>query len=288
MFWQRHSVKLHNLWRRIHPVFSLVWVLGLGLAANSPMRAAPADPPAPAAPHHFQRDCANCHLGADPAQPGWAGKLKMSINQACTASGCHNLESGLNHPVDVRAEKAPQNLPLDDSSRITCLTCHQENAASASPEKRTSLRLEARELCGSCHRQGSGNSRARLHWESANKAHLAQITTQKRDPLVPAEKEGAIDQESRSCLACHDRVTVTIPGENEAHEQRQARRQNMSNHPIGMSYGQISRSHSRDFKSPLALGPRVRLFEGRVGCGSCHSPYSATPKLLVDRCSGCN
>ena len=57
-------------------------------------------------------------------------------------------------------------------------------------------------------------------------------------------------------------------------------------HPIGMDYReaalarQLDRSAS-ELRDVSLLDDRIRLFEGMVGCGSCHNPYSDNPYFLV-------
>jgi predicted CXXCH cytochrome family protein len=89
---------------------------------------------------------------------------------------------------------------------------------------------------------------------------------------TPATK---IDDETQLCLSCHDGLMASdtvaayafaTPGE-------------MSpDHPIGVSMAPRMDSIVR---TPSQLDGRIRLFNDRVGCQSCHSPYSNLPKLLV-------
>jgi predicted CXXCH cytochrome family protein len=52
-----------------------------------------------------------------------------------------------------------------------------------------------------------------------------------------------------------------------------------SRHPIGAE--QHPRGPGDNLVHPNSLDPRIRLFDGRVGCGSCHSPYAREHALLV-------
>lgn len=53
-------------------------------------------------------------------------------------------------------------------------------------------------------------------------------------------------------------------------------------HPIGvrMMAGRGNLEEG-ELRSPTSLDPRVRLFDGRVGCGSCHSIYAPGRNKLV-------
>mgnify|MGYP000943717110 CR=1 FL=1 len=56
-----------------------------------------------------------------------------------------------------------------------------------------------------------------------------------------------------------------------------------SDHPIGILMRASSRTQDGDFRlaSPNRLDRRIRLFDGAVGCGSCHSVYSKERSHLV-------
>lgn len=88
-----------------------------------------------------------------------------------------------------------------------------------------------------------------------------------------------LDRESTLCLSCHDggmassagvRV-VTRPGA----LQRGIGLDLTNMHPVGVRYTQ-----GVEMRSVRNLPPEVRLFAGRVGCGSCHSVYSGLEMML--------
>ena len=84
-------------------------------------------------------------------------------------------------------------------------------------------------------------------------------------------------------LSCHQDITVTIPGYNETSSQKWNRQGKMTNHSIGMEYSRVAmRNTSRyRYRYPLTHNDRIRLFDGKVGCGSCHSLYSQEKAHLV-------
>ena len=92
---------------------------------------------------------------------------------------------------------------------------------------------------------------------------------------------GSIDVESHGCLSCHDDITVTIPRANETKRDKMQRRQNMADHPIAMEYELIAMRNIREYFFPIMNTDQIRLFNGKVGCGSCHSLYAQTDKHLV-------
>ncbi len=249
-------------------------------------------------PHHFELSCENCHT-PDADTPYGVGELTDNINQLCTSSDCHNLDPALNHPVDITPQgTVPSDLPLDDRSRLTCLTCHDELGSSDDLEDYSNTNTEhflrrpaGMEFCASCHTtMSTGDLRAQTHWQASSRAHLAAMTprssgfdafadfdTQDDDPFV-----SRIDHESRMCLTCHDDISTTISDSGETAGQKKIRWESMSSHPIGMDYADKALQKAGSYSYPIS-DDRIRLFNGRVGCGSCHSPYAKTENNLVVR-----
>ncbi|MCD6392606.1 MAG: hypothetical protein J7M40_03775 [Planctomycetes bacterium] len=72
------------------------------------------------------------------------------------------------------------------------------------------------------------------------------------------------------CGSCHDDIKVTVPRANETRYERTARWATMSDHAIGMRYAAVAGRRTGQFNYPLIESERIRLFDGKVGCGSCH------------------
>ena len=219
--------------------------------------------------------------------------MTVDINTACMSSDCHNYNNTLNHPIGVTVTaQVPDNLPLDNSSQITCLTCHSDSdhSLSADPEVNAETRMlvspQGEEFCSSCHTKMSGTVAQDSHWQFSNKAHLGSINPDKIQPPSQLYTFGQIDSESQTCLSCHEDVTVTIPGENETRTERYNRWSRMKDHPIGMSYERTMANNMHGF-NPLATdSEEIRLFDGKVGCGSCHSLYSRQKNYVVANSNG--
>ena len=253
--------------------------------------------------HHFQLPCVSCHdpESADPNHPPQerdnVGEVKGDINRLCTASGCHNFDSLLNHPVGIKPKTTiPRNMPLDRNSRITCLTCHDKPGSSDNTDegRERSLHLpQGVKFCSACHTRMGGTLVKQSHWQFSTRAHLISKKSRFPEPANFQSFSGNIDPESRSCLSCHDNVTVTIPPQNETTRQKKRRWRKMTDHPIGMEYRSVALRKMNGYKFPL-MGDKIRLFNGRVGCGSCHSLYAQTKNNLIDRyergvlCRGCH
>lgn len=252
--------------------------------------------------HHFQLSCGTCHTSGSSSRisgsrdnPNNVGEVKGDINRLCTSSGCHNYEPSLNHPVGIRANVTiPKDMPLDSYSRITCLTCHAQPKSELPSEASFASdysddgqelflrRPEGIQFCGSCHMRMGGTLQKQSHWQFSTRAHLGSINPQSSNSGIYNQSIGGLDTESRICMGCHDDVSVTIPSDNETPRQRKLRWARMSDHPIGMNYDNIALRRPRDYRYPL-FDQQIRLFNGRVGCGSCHSLYSQIKKNLTIR-----
>ncbi|MHC4689752.1 MAG: hypothetical protein ACYS5F_08935, partial [Planctomycetota bacterium] len=196
--------------------------------------------------HHFQLSCNTCHEpeGAT-AEPGSEantnmGQLKGDINQLCTSSGCHYYDPMLNHPVGIRpGGEVPVEMPLDNYSRITCLTCHEESIPSngldylSDSQERSLYQPEGVEFCSSCHMRTGGTLAKQSHWQFSTRAHLESLNSKSDYVEKNIQFVGDIDSESRTCLSCHEDVSGTILAFKETPFQKQIRRQSMSDHPIG-------------------------------------------------------
>ncbi len=195
-------------------------------------------------------------------------------SRACLA--CHSSVEQHSHPLGVAAQPALP-LPLTRNGTVGCKTCHKEpNSTSrhALTGRGAGLRLESSVLCRTCHTGAVVPGSTLAHGLRLGLAHLVSR------PTDGVGSGFGLDLESTLCLSCHDgglassagvRV-VTSPG---WRGQGGLRPEVRSMHPVGIDYipgPEIARV--RD------LPPGVRLFSGKVGCGSCHSVYSEEPQML--------
>jgi predicted CXXCH cytochrome family protein len=194
-------------------------------------------------------------------------------SQRCES--CHRLDPMLNHPTDVSPSMAvPASLPLQNG-KMACTTCHLNDDGLAHSQARAQhtamLRGSAQGLafCLQCHGESAPGSES-AHGMLVGRAHL-----QKKDRRAATSGFGAgrsaLDRESRDCMSCHDGSAGPDVGKS---------------HTVGVRYdeggmGSTRRRSTRRMAPLETLQPRIRLFDERVGCGSCHSPYAATPDLLV-------
>ncbi|MCL4222259.1 MAG: hypothetical protein KJZ65_12915 [Phycisphaerales bacterium] len=203
-------------------------------------------------------------------------------------NGCHVPSATFSHPVNVRANmQVPSSLPLQNGT-MTCVTCHDDSSSALHSQARASgdpmLRggiASSAGLCVQCHERTFAGSRD-AHAMGVGKAHLQWERRGPHENPRPAMSRGGferIDAESQGCLECHDGSTATKVGERRTgdlfeHGSRQE-------HPIGVSYKARKGRDAIPLKPVQSLDKRVRLFDGTVGCGSCHSVFSQHDGLLV-------
>ncbi len=242
----------------------------------------------PTALHHFQLPCQTCH------SPGESGSdypdstnVSGDIDQLCTSGPCHDYNPVMNHPVGVTIDQSVSgDMPLDSAGRITCLTCHDKPSSSGTSTDidesggRTLYKPQGLEFCASCHTKMDLPFSQESHWQFSMSAHLSPISPGQLS-TSSSQRIGGIDTESHMCLSCHDQVSVTIPSANESRRQQVAQWSSMSDHPIGMDYSRTAMRKAPRYNYPLMNQDRIRLFDGRMGCGSCHSLYSTEKKFLV-------
>jgi predicted CXXCH cytochrome family protein len=231
--------------------------------------------------HHFDLPCDTCHQPQAIGSPTQSVGSIENINKSCTSLGCHYYDPYLNHPVDVKLpDTVTQSVSSGDSQNINCLTCHEY-----STEQQGRFLRSPREInfCASCHAKMSGSLLEQSHWRFTTEAHLAPLTSEDFADAGFLTFIGGLDLESRTCLSCHDDISATVPNEDETIFERKRRWKDTSSHPIGVDYQHKTFSRPGSYKYPLMEQDRIRLFDGKMGCGSCHSLYADTNKSLVVR-----
>ncbi|MDZ4164846.1 MAG: cytochrome c3 family protein [Smithellaceae bacterium] len=214
--------------------------------------------------HRFDGKCSQCHLN----QPKKGEKLLFvrEIDKLCLE--CHKqVGAVLSHPSGLKPSfPLPAEFPLDWSGKMTCVTCHEVHG------KRKNLLVSektGKAFCITCHRGALLTKQG--HEAVSSLVHQPQYEITKFDrPL---------DRESQDCLSCHDggfaRLREVTIGAGIWNHGRGAG----VSHPVGVDYQQASRKGG--YKRMTSLNRRIRFFNGKLGCGSCHSLYSALPAKLV-------
>jgi len=217
-------------------------------------------------PHRVsQRECDMCHMDAD-KDPG---SLKPMSNSRCV--GCHaDLKASQPHPVDISPNiLLPADMPLVNG-KLGCITCHFFHPFSDRYKNRSGnlLRRPGRGafFCAACHPRIDG------------KGHVVYESIH-RDSDRWSARNSSLDAYTLQCVECHDRHLDRSFGFDAAGKGGGFTRR--SNHPVGVSLAQISARNPQKFNLPGALPQNVRLFDGKIGCGTCHNAFSKEKAMLV-------
>ncbi|MBC8318079.1 MAG: hypothetical protein H8E41_09240 [Desulfobulbaceae bacterium] len=232
-------------------------------------------------PHDFKNaECVLCHQG-DPSSP-----VSLVGHQARMCITCHAdvYESGYMHPVNVVPEHVdiPADMPLSRSGLITCNTCHDVHSEHETGfgEKTYFLRrLErGRAFCVACHTENDLTGSAG-HAEYLGEAHF-------QSEYISSGFGQNIDAMSKNCISCHDGAygsAVTVNSGSWQHSSNYTGGKMGGKHPIGVDYEMARLRHGRktDLRPMYEVDRRITFFNGTVGCGSCHNPYSQHDTRLV-------
>ncbi|MDP2168333.1 MAG: cytochrome c3 family protein [Thermodesulfovibrionales bacterium] len=232
-------------------------------------------------PHGFSdSECSKCHVDAGKTPK----ELVAPVIGLC--AGCHRRGmKTASHPVGILPgiTRIPQGMPLENG-RLTCNTCHNIHAKrfTAFGEKSYFLRTTARgrDFCAACH---TVDPLLAGHKELLDAAHMGRRYT-------VTDASQSIDGLSLECLSCHDSsvgsLSDYIAGAGYWEHLR-------GPHPIGVNY-ETSRRMSGGLKPASRLSKKIRFFDGRIGCGTCHDPFSGlSAQLVMDNtesrlCSECH
>jgi predicted CXXCH cytochrome family protein len=232
--------------------------------------------------HDFSSsECSICHADGSSTI---SSEAYASLTAKCMT--CHTTlyEKGYMHPVDISPKKVrvPLDFPLSPAGTITCATCHDAHTDQETPTGKKSFFLRRYEkgktFCDICH--GNADTLATGHEAVFREAHFDSKY------IVSDDLNLEIDSMSRNCLSCHDGSvgsSVSLNAGSWRHSQDFMEHDSGGMHPIGMRYRDIvGKNKKAALKKLESVDKRIRFFDdGKVGCGSCHDPYSSIPKQLV-------
>ncbi|MBI4849973.1 MAG: cytochrome c3 family protein [Nitrospirae bacterium] len=215
-------------------------------------------------PHQFSKgECALCHF--DPAPS--SADITADITDACQT--CHKeYAKTQSHPSDIYPTiSIPKDMPLSDG-RLTCLTCHYAHIDESrqSSGKHYFLRRPVRGVvfCSACHKI---NEKRHIVFENIHKGTYEETDHATR-----------IDRMSLECIQCHDKQISEPRNSLGAGIWTHLKE---GKHPIGISYRSISTRKMRGFRPSDTIREEIKLYEGKIGCGTCHNVYSKNKSMLV-------
>jgi predicted CXXCH cytochrome family protein len=163
----------------------------------------------------------------------------------------------------------PADLPLT-GGRVSCTTCHDLQTGA-----RPRLYGDG-DLCVQCHapsRADPGN----IHALATSFAHPRSSPG---DAWTARDWSAGPDPESSLCLSCHDGAMASLGDVRIGRAMGfTANRLIGGQHPIGVKQG--PRGVGDNLRRADQIDPAIRLYDSRLGCGSCHSPYADNEMMLV-------
>ncbi|NOX25002.1 MAG: hypothetical protein GXP59_02590 [Deltaproteobacteria bacterium] len=212
-------------------------------------------------PHQFSADqCLICHTDAK----GGDDDLRSDITEACAT--CHpTLRNYQAHPTDI-IPRIP--IPADMlliNGRLTCITCHDVHDKSEHHRNFLRRGVSGKPFCLICH-------------DVDAEGHLFIGTTHNGNYKV-SDPTSQIDSTTLLCLECHsDRIDALDKGLGAGTWSHSDGR---SEHPVGVSYEEAYRKHPRAYVPPGMLNKGLELYDGKIGCGTCHNPYTGKKNMLT-------
>ncbi|MBI5026971.1 MAG: hypothetical protein HZC12_09670, partial [Nitrospirae bacterium] len=198
--------------------------------------------------HVFDGECFKCHLSLS----GPKTVFVKDIDILC--KDCHR-DLGLSHPSNMKPSMSmPRGFPLDWMGRMTCATCHDVHGKGDFLLRGGNR--AGRVLCFLCHKESLGK-----HAGSDQPAHSGR-------GFEVMDAKSPIDRLSIECLSCHDSSLAKMGSIGMGTWSHGTG----TGHPIGVDY--MKAFIKGGYKHPSTINKAIRLFSGKVGCGSCHNMYS--------------
>ena len=231
-------------------------------------------------PHDFGDKCYDCHVGLKNPDI-----LTRDADILCLK--CHPKQKKMTHPTGffpAKTKNIPPGFPLYNG-KMMCITCHiahktydetdvQHRKFDNNPYM---LRYDktGKIFCYQCHYGDPDNfivRKADSHALGLGRAHDLSHDVSLKDVL---------DDGSRECLSCHDGTlsqdaSISFGGISWEHSKGVG-----VAHPIGIDYKRVYSKKPMEYRHSSSIDSRVRLFDGKIGCQTCHNHYSKNPHLLV-------
>lgn len=234
--------------------------LAIALAVSAIAFAISARPQA----HQFSSgECRICHRG----ERGGRGDLRSDITEACAS--CHpSARNYQAHPTDLVPKiRLPGDMLLVEG-RFTCVSCHDVHAKTGKAGREAYFlrrNVSGKPFCLICH-------------DVDDKGHLFIGVTHGGQFQVK-DARGRVDSTTLLCIECHyDRIDSLDGGLGSGTWSHFSGK---LNHPIGVSYQEAYRRKPRSYVQPSMIGDGIELFDGKIGCGTCHNRFAGKNYMLV-------
>lgn len=252
-------------------------------------------------PHNFSSsECFGCHFTLP--QPGDTAAMAFMDDLSVLCTNCHPIDMQ-SHVVGILPHiPMPGDMPTDDAGRITCGTCHNPHMNAVDPvtgEKTYFLRKSrpGKGFCLLCHEDPMFPGEQKIFSESGKVTHRRSMTEAHGvASFTVTDSSVEIDPLSEMCIGCHN--------ESEAEPDPAALGMGIwdhgggigRSHPIGVNYDDAAWK-DRTLVPVAELDRRIVLFDGKVGCCTCHNLYAEGGGMglvigdeegYLDLCQGCH
>lgn len=219
----------------------------------------PLIPAAKKTAHNFDGRCDTCHMASPPDNKHFV----REIDFLCTP--CHP-QTGPSHPSGIKPSmKPPAGFQLDWAGRMTCATCHDVHGHG---EFLLKGQKPGKMFCVNCHK-GLNTSHSIMP-ESLHTRERMDVT---KMSFAVTDKAGDIDRTSKECLGCHDGALGSLADVSSNMGSGVWNHGNGVSHPIGVDYMDAYRKRGKLY--PIySVNPAIKFYNGKVGCGSCHSVFA--------------
>lgn len=222
--------------------------------------------------HDFQGKCLLCHATI-PAKDAQEQNLSFVDDVDKLCAKCHEIDKQKSHPIKVKPNKdIPLTVHLDKDGLVTCTTCHDVHKEDKT-EDRSELsgllwgHVKGRTFCALCHNREALDST----WQHQTAIPYAHSYGGK---FAQGSDATLLDKFSTECLSCHDGTISKFP--------QVEVKQGVWQHGIGMSHPVgVEYPRSVDFTAPELLPKEIRIFDGKIGCLSCHEIYNDQSNMML-------
>jgi len=215
--------------------------------------------------HKFTpKDCIICHT----KENGGRNNLCSDVTEACAT--CHPTKRNYQaHPTDIVPKTHLPGDILLVEGLFTCVSCHDVHQGK---------RKAGREAAYFLRRNVSGKPFCLICHDVDDKGHLFMGTTHSGAFKVN-DNRGRIDATTLLCIECHDDRIDSMDKQLGAGSWNHF--SSRLEHPIGSDYRQKYNKQPKAFTPPALLNPKIQMFDGKIGCGTCHDRFSGQRYMLA-------